>query len=157
MDGFLPGSSSEPLVVRWHLLRVIPGIPVAPGSDVMTPWRCPKPANGLSRTGAITAASATLLSLVLFTGCATVATRPFSYEVPPTVGGADREYCHALATTAAEKTYARYAAMMGIDPLGRSSRDTFGGSALAAHAWAERDAVYEREMRVCLRAKGYAE
>jgi hypothetical protein len=68
----------------------------------------------------VTAASATMVSLVLLTGCA-VGTRPFRYEAPPTVRGADREYCHALASTAAEKTDARYAAMMGIDPLGRTS------------------------------------
>jgi hypothetical protein len=105
----------------------------------------------------MTAASTTLLSLVFLTGCTAVGTRPFRYKVPIAVRGADREYCHTLASTAAEKTYARYAAMMGIDPLGRSSRDTFGGSALAEHAWAERDAAYEREMRACLRTKGYAE
>ena len=59
--------------------------------------------------------------------------------------------------TAAENTYARYVAMMGIDPLGRRAAAPFGGAALAEYAWAERDAVYEREMRACLAIKGYAE
>jgi hypothetical protein len=97
-----------------------------------------------------------MLSLVVLAGCA-VGARPFRYEAPPAVRGADREYCHASASAAAEKTYARYAAMMGLDPLGRLSGTTFGGPALAEHAWAERDAVYEREMRACLRLKDYAE
>jgi hypothetical protein len=110
---------------------------------------------GLAR--AMTAASATLLSLMVLAGCAAVGTRPFRYETPPSVSGADREYCQGLATNAAEKTDARYAAMRGVDPLGRRSGDTFGGTALVEHARAERDAVYEREMRACLRAKGYAE
>ena len=105
---------------------------------------------------AMITASVAILSLVSIGGCA-VGTRPFRYEAPPNVRGADREYCHALASTAAERTYARYAAMMGIDPLGRTSGATFGGSVLAEHAWAERDAVYEREMRACLSLKGYAE
>ena len=80
--------------------------------------------------GARTAAGATIVSLVLLAGCA-VGTRPFRYEAPPTVGGADREYCPALASTSAEKTYARYAAMMGIDPIGRTPGTTFGGPAFA--------------------------
>ena len=106
--------------------------------------------------GARTAAAATIISLRVLAGCA-AGTRPFRYEASPTVGGADREYCHALASISAERTYARYAAMMGIDPLERTPGTRFGGPALAEHAWAERDAVYEREMRACLRLKGYAE
>lgn len=104
----------------------------------------------------MTTPRAAMVSLVLLTGCV-AAPRPFRYEAPPAVSGADREYCHAAASAVAEKTYARYAAMMGIDTLGRRSGDAFGGPALVEHAWAERDAVYEREMRTCLRVKGYAE
>jgi hypothetical protein len=125
-----------------------------PGTETRTP-SSERESEG-QFVGVRTAASTTIVSVLLLAGCA-VGTRSFRYEPPPTVGGADREYCHALASTSAEKTYARYAAMMGIDPLGRTSGTTFGGPALAEHAWAERDAAYEGEMRACLRLKGYAE
>ncbi len=111
----------------------------------------------MGRARAITLASGALLGLVGLTGCADIGTPPFRYQPPPSVRSADREYCHGVARNAAETTYARYAAMMGIDPLGRRAGDRFGGSALAEHALAERDAVYEREMRSCLHAKGYGE
>ena len=100
--------------------------------------------------------AAMLLGFVLLTGCAD-GSRPFRYEPPPGVQDADREHCHTLASAAAEKTYARYAATMGTDALGRRSGTTFGGTALAEYAWAQREAVYEHEMRACLSLKGYAD
>lgn len=123
----------------------------------MERWRYPTPKNGTWTAGSMITASATMLSLLLFAACAAVGTHPFRYAAPPSVGGADREYCHGLASIAADESYARYTAMMGSDALGRTSGTRFGGTALAEHAWAERDAVYEREMRACLRLKGYAE
>ena len=76
-------------------------------------------------------ASGVLLGLVGLAGCADIGTPPFRYQPPPSVSGADREYCHGVARSAAETTYAHYAAMMGTDPLGRRAGDRFGGSALA--------------------------
>jgi hypothetical protein len=111
----------------------------------------------MGRARATILAGGALFGLVGLAGCADIEAPPFRYQPPPSIGGADREYCHGVARNAAETTYARYAAMMGTDPLGRRAGDRFGGSALAEHALAERDAVYEREMRSCLRAKGYGE
>jgi hypothetical protein len=99
------------------------------------------------------AARIVILGFVLLTGCATEPHR-YGASQPMSAGGARVDDCHRVATAAAEDAYARYSAIRGTDPLGRSSGQMFGGTALAEHAWAERERVYERQMSVCLGGKG---
>jgi hypothetical protein len=73
---------------------------------------------------AITLATGALLGLVGLAGCADIGTPSFRYQPPSSVRSADREYCHGVARHAAETTYARYAAMMGTDPLTERLGDT---------------------------------
>jgi hypothetical protein len=89
----------------------------------------------------------------LLVGC-TAAPRTFRYRPATPVGADDWAECHTGARDKAEQTYRRYAEIIdSASPFG----GPFGGRALGERAWAEREAIYEREMRACLAAKGYVD
>jgi hypothetical protein len=94
-----------------------------------------------------------VLGLVLMAGCATEP-HQFRYVPPASVRAADREYCDTVARRQADTTYARYQDMMAVDALSRVSRQTFGGTALAAQAQEGRELAYEQGMRACLSSRG---
>jgi uncharacterized protein YceK len=89
---------------------------------------------------------------LLMVGCATVPHR-YRYEPPVPINSADRKACHAEADAWAQRRYARY---MEIIELAGPFGGSFGGITLAQRAYDEREEVYERELRACLKARGYA-
>jgi hypothetical protein len=94
-----------------------------------------------------------LATVVLLAGCAT-APQTFRYRLATSVGADDWAECHTGARDKAEQTYRRYAEIIdSASPFG----GPFGGPALSEQPWAEREAIYEREMRACLAAKGYVD
>jgi hypothetical protein len=94
-----------------------------------------------------------LVIVVLLTGCA-AAPHTFRYRPATPVAAADWAECHTGARDKAEQAYRRYAEIIAsASPFG----GPFGGQALSERAWAEREAIYEGEMRACLTAKGYVD